>query len=102
MDRAGWGRLPKMNNSIIVAFAIALTLGCFGTEAQARNWLTNEPDAIPPPFSDTSRPTDLTINYGTRARVRLYRPDGEYEIRNGKYERAPSGQGNADAETKDN
>jgi hypothetical protein len=34
--------------------------------------------------------------------VRLYRPDGEYEIRDGKYVRAPSGQGDVDAQTKDN
>jgi hypothetical protein len=91
-----------MHTNIIVAFVTAFALGCFGTEAQARNWLTNEPDATSPPFSDTSTPTDFTINFGTRARVRLYRPDGEYEIRNGRYERAPSSQGDVDTETKDN
>jgi len=90
-----------MRTNIIVAFATAFALGFFGTEGHARNWLTNEPDAISPPVSDTLRPTDLTINYGTRARVRLYRPDGEYEIRNGKYVRAPARQDDVDAQTKD-
>ena len=89
-----------MNASIIFAFAIAFALGCFGTAAAARNWLTNEPDAPSVPFSDLATPPDITVNFGARARVRLYRPDGEYEIHNGKYERAPSVQGDADADAR--
>jgi hypothetical protein len=96
------GRLARMRTTITIAFATAFALGCFVTEGHARNWLTNEPDAISPPFSDTSKPTDLTINYGPRARVRIYRPDGEYELRDGKYVRAPAVQGDVDAQTKDN
>ena len=90
-----------MRTNIIVTLATGFALACFGTGGHARNWLTNEPDAAAAPFSQ-STPTDVTINYGPRARVRLYRPDGEYEIRDGKYVRAPSGQGDVDAQTKDN
>jgi hypothetical protein len=95
------GRLPRMRTNIIVTLATGFALACFGTGGHARNWLTNEPDAAAAPFSQ-STPTDVTINYGPRARVRLYRPDGEYEIRDGKYVRAPSGQGDVDTQTKDN
>ena len=91
-----------MNTNTIFAVATLLALGCFGTAALARNWLTNEPDATSVPPSDASTLRDSSINYGTRARVRIYRPDGEYEIRNGNYERSPSGQDDIDADTKDN
>jgi acetyl esterase/lipase len=93
-----------MNTRIIFAVATAFALGCSGTAALARNWLTNQPEATAAPLSDQSTPTDITINYGARARVRLYRPDGEYEIHNGKYVRALSGSGDVDgdARTTDN
>jgi hypothetical protein len=90
-----------MNIRTILAVATVLALGCFGTAALARNWLTNEPDASVP-TSEPQMLDDSSINYGTRAHVRIYRPDGEYDLRNGKYERRRSGQGDLDTETTDN
>jgi len=91
-----------MNTKTISAVATVLALGCSGTAAFARNWLTNEPEATFVPAPDASTPRDASINYGPRARMRIYRPDGEFEIRNGNYERSPQGQGDLDTETKHN
>ena len=55
---------------------------------------------MPPAISeDRSALKDSAFNYGSRARVRIYRPDGVYDIRNGNYERVPWGDG--DTETRD-
>jgi len=91
-----------MHTRTIFAVATLLAVGSFGTAAFGRNWLTNEPDATAGPASEAPALEDSSINYGTRARVRIYRPDGEFDIRNGKYERRRSGQGDLDTETKDN
>jgi hypothetical protein len=44
---------------------------------------------------------DSSIDYGSRVQVRIYRPDGIYEIRDGYYQLSPSGFGDAGAETSD-
>ena len=90
-----------MNIKTVAAIAIVLAFEASATTAFARNWLTNEPDVTPAIAADTAMLKDSAINYGSRARVRIYRPDGVYDLRNGRYERVPWGHGDVDTETLD-
>lgn len=90
-----------MNTNTVSAIAIVLAFEASATTALARNWLTSEPDATPAITADTAMLKDSAFNYGSRARVRIYRPDGVYDLRNGYYELSPSGFVDADAETPD-
>lgn len=65
-----------------------------------RDWIA-PPDTQPPAAAPALKFSDTTIDYGSRARVRLYRPDGIYELRNGQYELSPSGFGGVDTEISD-
>jgi hypothetical protein len=92
-----------MKSNSVPAGAGALVLICLAsaTSALARNWLTNEPDVPPAISEDGAVLKDSAFNYGSRARVRIYRPDGVYDIRNGRYERVPWGHGDVDTDTLD-
>jgi hypothetical protein len=90
-----------MNTNTVSAIAFVLAFEASATAALARNGLTNEPDVAPAITADTAVLKDPAFNYGSRARVRLYRPDGVYDLRNGSYELSPSGFVDADAETLD-
>ena len=92
-----------MKSNSVPACAGAFVLICLAsaTTALARNWLTSEPDVPPAISEDRSVLKDSAFNYGSRARVRIYRPDGVYDIRNGNYERVPWGHGDGDTETRD-
>jgi hypothetical protein len=92
-----------MKSNSVPARAGAFVLICLAsaTSALARNWLTNEPDVPPAISEDRAVLKDSAFNYGSRARVRIYRPDGVYDIRNGNYERVPWGHGDGDTETRD-
>ena len=75
-----------MDSKTIFAAATVLALGASATTALARSWLTNEPDMTSVTAAGASKPTDFWIDYGSRARVRVYRPDGVYDIREDGYE----------------
>ena len=90
-----------MKTNTVSSIVTVLALGASATTALARSWLTNEPDVMPGAASDTPTLRDSSINYGSRARVRIYRPDGVYDLRNGHYERVPWGHGDVDSETLD-
>jgi hypothetical protein len=67
--------------------------------AQLRNWLAPLPDAKLPVAADVLTFSDTSINYGSRARVRIYRPEGVYEIDNSQAGTAPATEGNRDSES---
>jgi hypothetical protein len=90
------GRLLRMKTNTVSSIVTVLALGASATPTPERNWLTHE--TAP---SDASMLKDSSINFGSRARVRIYRPDGVYDIRNGHYERVPWGHEDADTETVD-
>ncbi|KAB2940803.1 MAG: hypothetical protein K8F92_10345 [Hyphomicrobium sp.] len=90
-----------MNTNAIFAIATVLALGGSATTSVARNLPTNEPGAAPATASGMSMPKDSSINYGSRAQVRIYRPDGIYDVRDGYYVLSPSGFGDADTDTPD-
>ena len=46
-----------------------------------------------------SKLTNFWINYGPRARVRVYGPEGVYDIRKDDYELAPAMQDDGDSQT---
>jgi hypothetical protein len=75
-----------MDSKTIFAAATVLALGASATTALARNWLTNEPDTRSVTAAGASKLTNFWIDYGPRARVRVYRPDGVYDIRKDDYE----------------
>ena len=90
------------NNSVpACAGAFVLISLASATTALARHWLAGEPDATPAITADTATPMDSAFNYGSRAGVRIYRPDGVYELRNGNFVRSSSGFADPDAETLD-
>ena len=64
-----------------------------------RDWLAPPPAAEQQTAADLLKVPDTSIDYGSRARVRVFRPEGIYDLRNGRYELSPSGVG--DAETAD-
>jgi hypothetical protein len=66
-----------------------------------RDWLAPLPGAQQQTAADVLKYPDASIDYGSRARVRIYRPDGIYDLRNGRYELSPSGFGDAGTETAD-
>jgi hypothetical protein len=66
-----------------------------------RDWLAPLPGAQQATAADGMKFRDTSIDYGSRARVRIYRPDGVYDLRNGNYELSPPGSVDADAETLD-
>ena len=66
-----------------------------------RDWLAPLPGAQQATAVDVLKYPDTSIDYGSRARVRLYRPEGIYDLRNGQYEFRPSGFGGAGTETAD-
>jgi len=67
-----------------------LALSNLPTSAQLRNWLAPLPDAKVPAMTDVLKFSDTSINYGSRARVRIYRPDGVYEIDNSELGASPT------------
>jgi hypothetical protein len=91
----------KSNSVPACAGAFVLISLASATTALARNWLTSEPDATPAIIADTPTPMDSAFNYGSRVGVRIYRPDGVYELRNGNFERSRSGFPDPEAETLD-
>lgn len=66
-----------------------------------RDWLAPVPGAEPPAAAAILKFSDTSIDYGSRARVRIYRPDGIYDLRDGRYVPSRSGFGDADAEASD-
>lgn len=64
-----------------LATASLLAMSNLPSSAQIRNWLPL-PDAKLPVAADVLTFTDPSMNYGPRARVRIYRPDGVYDIDN--------------------
>jgi hypothetical protein len=66
-----------------------------------RDWLAPAPGGQSPAAVPVLKFSDTTIDYGSRAQVRIFRPDGIYELRNGRYELSPSGFGEADTDTAD-
>ncbi len=88
-----------MDSKTIFAAATVVALGASATTAVARNWVASDPNAAPVLDSGTSMLKDSSIDYGKRAQVRIYRPDGIYEIRDGFYHLSPSGFDDADTET---
>ena len=71
-----------------------LAVSNFPSLGQVRNWLAL-PDAKSTIASDVLTFTDTSVNYGSRATVRIYRPDGVYQIDNSSAapEPAPSESG---------
>ncbi len=59
-----------------------LALSDLPSLAQARNWLAPVPDTKTTISADALTFSDPTINFGSHARVRVYRPDGVYDIDN--------------------
>ena len=74
-----------MDTKTIFIAATVLALGASATTALARNWLTNEPDSTSVTAAGASKLTNFWIDYGPRARVRVYRPEGVYDIRKDDY-----------------
>lgn len=66
-----------------------------------RDWLAPLPGAQQATAADVLKYPDTSVDYGSRARVRLYRPEGIYDLRNGLYEFHPSGFGDAGTGTAD-
>jgi len=67
------------------AMAILLAMSDLPTAAQVRNWLAplpSMPEAGGTTTADVLTFMDTSINFGPRARVRVYRPEGVYEIDN--------------------
>lgn len=91
----------KSNSVPACAGAFVLISLASATTALARNWLASEPDTAPVIGSGTSALKDSSIDYGSRVQVRIYRPDGIYEIRDGLYHLSPSGFDDADSERAD-
>jgi hypothetical protein len=59
-----------------------LVVSSLPTFAELRNWLVPLPDTQLPAATSVLKFTDTSINYGSRARVRIFRPDGVYDIDN--------------------
>ena len=76
-----------------------LAFGASVATAHARNWLSNEPDLNSVTAAGASKLTNFWINYGPRARVRVYRPEGVYDVRKDDYELSPAMQDEADGQT---
>ncbi|MFN3624700.1 MAG: hypothetical protein ACK4TP_11640 [Hyphomicrobium sp.] len=87
------------STNIHLAIATFVALGASATAGVARNSSAIEPGVAPAISAGTLKLKDSSIDYGSRVRVRIYRPDGIYELRNGNYELSPSGFGEADTET---
>jgi hypothetical protein len=87
-----------MDSKTIFTAATVLALGASATTALARNWLSNEPDTTVT-AAGASKLTNSWINYGPRARVRVYRPDGVYDVRKDDYELSPAILDGADTQT---
>lgn len=62
-----------------VSLLVLSTLPAF---AQLRDWLAPLPATPLPGTADVLTFSDSTINYGSRAKVRIYRPEGVYDIDN--------------------
>ena len=77
-----------------------LVMSSLPSFAELRDWLAPPPEALPG-IRDVLKYSDTSINFGSRAGVRVYRPEGIYELRNGRYELSPSGFGGASTETTD-
>lgn len=71
-----------MERTTALAALCLLAVSSIASGAQTRNWLAPIPDTRETITADALTLHDNSINYGPRARVRLYRPDGVYEIDN--------------------
>ncbi|MFA5900016.1 MAG: hypothetical protein WC829_13000 [Hyphomicrobium sp.] len=66
-------------NGVMTA-AVFISMYVTATSAWARNWLAPVPEARASISDSVLTPTGTAINFGPRARVRVYRPDGIYEM----------------------
>jgi hypothetical protein len=91
-----------MKTKTISAIAAVFVISCLASSATARDWLP-KPDsnahAAAVPYA--TRSADPYVNYGTRAQVRIIRPDGVYLLGNDYYQYGTEGPGVADREMKD-
>lgn len=71
-----------METRTTFAAVVALALSGLAASAQTRDWLGPVTDKKPTVTADVLKFEDTSINYGPRARVRILRPEGEYEIDN--------------------
>jgi hypothetical protein len=62
------------------ALASVVAIGVLTDVVEARNWLAPVPDAQRPIGGDAVTFRDTSVLYGSRARVRIYRPDRVYEL----------------------
>jgi hypothetical protein len=88
-----------MKTKTISAVAAAF-VPCVASSAMARDWLHN-PDANAPLALPSAATLAPYVNYGTRAQVRIIRPDGVYLLGNDYYQYGTEGPGVADREKKD-
>jgi hypothetical protein len=65
-----------------------LAMSNFPSSGQVRSWLPL-PDTKGTLAADVLTFTDTSINFGSRATVRIYRPDGVYEIDNSQAAEEP-------------
>lgn len=71
-----------METRTTFAAVVALALSGLAASAQTRDWVGPVTDKKPTVTADVLKFVDTSVNYGPRARVRVLRPEGEYEIDN--------------------
>jgi hypothetical protein len=81
-----------------ISTGAALVFSCLAPAALARDWLHN-PSADTAPY--TAMLAKPFVNYGTRAQVRIIRPDGVYLLGQDYYRYGIDSPGNSDRKTSD-
>ena len=88
------------SNSVPVS-AGALVLSCLASSAMARDWLHNPSSPAAPPLPSVATLAVPFVNYGTRAQVRIIRPDGVYELGEDYYRYGTEGPGAVEHDAKE-
>ena len=72
------------------ATVVVLAMSGLAVGAETRDWLGPAPEKKDTVTADVLKFEDTSINFGPRARVRILRPEGAYEIDNSGAEKSDS------------
>jgi hypothetical protein len=84
-----------------VALVSVVAIGVLTDVVEARNWLAPVPETQRPIGGDAVTFRDTSVVYGSRARVRIYRPDGVFDLNSDFTSDRVMEPGDADTDTTD-